>query len=257
MSKTKILLIHGWNYANYTSAGSTDAWANRSKFVSGLSQYFNVATINLPGFCGEHDPQKPWTLDDYVDYIGKIIEQEKPDYILGYSFGGAIALRWKRRNENVGVKAILISPAIIRKYQKSDLSFVQKTFKEILPDTLVSLLRDFYLTHIVKNPYYSKATKVMRETYRNIVAVDLRDDLHNLCESVTLIYGEYDTATPVALVRDALNDAESHHDLYVISGGGHDIANTHTDELVSIIKKVKEDDDEAQSTNTSSDYTGC
>ena len=136
----------------------------------------------------------------------------------------------------------MVSPAILRKYQHSDLSFVQKALKAILPNTLVSLLRDFYLTQIVKNPYYSKATKVMRETYRNIVAVDLRNDLQSISEPLTLIYGENDSATPLALVRDVLNDAESHHDLYVISGGGHDIANTHTDELAGLIKKVKEDD---------------
>ncbi len=257
MPKTKILLIHGWNYINYTSSGRTDAWSNRSKFVLVLSRYFNVAMINLPGFCGEPDPEKPWTLDDYVDYVGKVIEKEKPDYILGYSFGGAIALRWKKENEENGVKAILVSPAILRKYQHSDLNFLQKTLKTILPDRLVSLLRDFYLTQIIRNPYYSKATKVMRETYRNIVAVDLRDDLQNISEPLTLIYGENDSATPVALVRDVLNDTGIHHDLYVISGGGHDIANTHTDELVGLIRKVKEDDDEAQSTNPASDYPGC
>ncbi len=257
MTKAKILLIHGWNYANYTSSGRTDAWSNRSKFVLALSQHFNVVTINLPGFCGQPDPEKPWTLDDYVNYAGEIIEKEESSYILGYSFGGAIALRWKKQNEGNGVKAILVSPAILRKYEHSDLSLPQKILKKILPGVPISLLRDFYLTQIVKNPYYSKATRVMRETYRNIVAVDLRNDLQSISEPLTLIYGGNDSATPLALVREALGDSEVHHDLYVISGGGHDIANTHTDELVDLIKKVKEDDDEAQSTDISSDYPGC
>jgi len=257
MTKAKILLIHGWNYKNYTSLGCTDAWSNRSKFVLALSQHFNVLAVNLPGFCGQSDPEEPWTLNDYVDYISKVIEKENPDYILGYSFGGAIVLRWKKHNEDSGIKAILVSPAILRKYQHSDLSFLQKTLKVILPNGLVSLLRDFYLTEIVKNPYYSKATKVMRETYRNIVAIDLRNDLQSVSEPLTLIYGENDSATPVSLVRDVLNDAVSHHDLYIISGGGHDIANSHTDELVNLIKKVKENNDEAQFTDTAPDSPGC
>jgi pimeloyl-ACP methyl ester carboxylesterase len=225
--------------------------------VQALSQHFNVVAINLSGFCGQPDPEKPWALDNYVDYVGKVIKEEKPDYILGYSFGGAIALRWKKQNEESRVKAILVSPAILRKYKHSDFSFLQKTLKAILPNTFVSLLRDFYLTQIVRNPYYSKATKVMRETYRNIVAVDLRDDLQSVSDPLTLIYGDNDSATPPTLVRDVLNDAVSHHDLYIISSGGHDIANTHTDELVGLIKKVKENDDEAQSTNTGPDYPGC
>lgn len=257
MTKAKILLIHGWNYTNYTSLGCTNTWSNRSKFVQEMSQHFNVVMINLPGFCGQPDPEKPWTLNDYVDYVGKVIEKEKPDYLLGYSFGGAIALRWKKQNEESGVKAILVSPAIIRKYLHSDLSFMQKILKAILPNRIVFLLRDFYLTQFVKNPYYSKATIVMRETYRNIVAIDLRNDLQSVSEPLTLIYGERDSATPSALVRDVLNDAVSHHDLYIILGGGHDIANTHTNELVGLIKKIKEDDDEAKSTDTDPDYPGC
>lgn len=257
MTKAKILLIHGWNYANYTSFGCIDAWSNRSKFVQALSQHFDVVAINLPGFCGQPDPEKPWDLNDYVNYVGKIIEEKKPNYILGYSFGGAIALRWKKQNEESHVKAILVSPAILRKYEHSDLSFLQKILKVILPNRLVSLLRDFYLTQIVKNPYYSRATRVMRETYRNIVAVDLRNDLQSVPEPLTLIYGENDSATPLFLVRDVLNNSVSHHDLNVISGGEHDIANTHTDELVCLIKKVKEGDDEAQPTTTTPDSPRC
>jgi pimeloyl-ACP methyl ester carboxylesterase len=239
MIKAKILLIHGWNYVNYTSSGCVDAWANRSKFVQTLSQHFNVVTINLPGFCGQSDPERPWALNDYVNFVGKIIEKEKPDYILGYSFGGAIALRWKKQNERSGVKIVLVSPAILRKYEYSNLNFLQKTLKMILPDKFVSLFRDFYLTYIIKNPYYSKATKVMRETYRNIVAVDLRDDLHSISEPLTLIYGENDSATPPVLIKETLKDASAQHNLYIISGGGHDIANTHTDELVNLIKLLK------------------
>ncbi len=233
--KRKILLIHGWNYANYTSSGCVDAWSNRSKFVQSLSQHFDVVTINLPGFCGQTDPEQPWTLDDFVQYLGQIIEKEKPDCILGYSFGGAIALRWKKTSGDKKVKTFLVSPAILRKYAHADMGFIQKTLKVILPDRLISVLRDAYLVQIVKNPYYAQATKVMRETYRNIVAVDLRQDLLDVSDPLTLIYGENDTATPPSLVREVLNNSNATHNLHIISNGGHDIANTHTEELVSLI----------------------
>jgi pimeloyl-ACP methyl ester carboxylesterase len=236
MTKPKILLIHGWNHVNYTSSGCIDTWSDRSKFVQALSQHFNVVTINLPGFCGQPDPRRPWTLDDYVDYVDVIIEKEVHlDYILGYSFGGAIVLHWKKRGGDVRLKTFLVSPAIIRKYKKRDLSFVQKTLKSALPKGLVSLLRDIYLTKVVKNPYYSKATKVMRETYRNIVAVNLREDLLELSDPITLIYGENDTATPPDLIREVLEHSQAKHRLRIIPLGGHDIANSHTEALVSLI----------------------
>ena len=91
----KILLIHGWNHLNYSSYGCTDAWANRKGFVEGLKKHFIVSSFNLPGFCGTPDPKTPWDINDFVNYADQVIKKEKPDYILGYSFGGAIALEWK------------------------------------------------------------------------------------------------------------------------------------------------------------------
>ena len=240
MTKSKILLIHGWDYNNYTSSGCRDAWSKRSKFVKLLSQHFDVVTTNLPGFCGQLDPTRPWTLDDYVDYINTIIEDEKPDCVLGYSFGGAIVLRWKKQTGNRKVKAFLISPAIIRKYEKTDMVSVQKMLKAILPDKLISLLLNLYLMIVVRNPYYSRATKIMRETYRNIVAVDLRNELLELSVPITLIYGENDTATPPSLVREALGHSKARHELKTIPTGGHDIANSHTEKLISLIVETEE-----------------
>ncbi|OHA92691.1 MAG: hypothetical protein A3H52_01430 [Candidatus Zambryskibacteria bacterium RIFCSPLOWO2_02_FULL_39_26] len=237
MEKPKILLIHGWNYMNYTSTGCVDAWENRSHFKEALSKYFQIVCVNLPGFGGQKDPQIPWTIDDYVQYIDGIVRSEKPDYILGYSFGGAIMLRWKKVTGDTKTKAFLVSPAIIRRYEKKDLRGIQKMLKAVLPSSLISLLRDFYLTRLHKNPYYSKATKVMRETYRNIVVVDLREDLLEMLTPVTLIYGKTDSATPVELVKEAISKSRVQHTLHVIPNGGHDIANTHTSELVSLITK--------------------
>jgi len=238
MTTKKILLVHGWNYANYTSSGCTDAWASRSKFVEALSRHFNVATVNLPGFCGQKDPKHPWTLDDFVQHVDQVIKKEQPNYILGYSFGGAIVLRWKKVTGDTRMKAFLVSPAILRRYRHRDLSFVRKAFKTMFPERFISLLRDFYLTQIIKNPHYANATEVMRETYRNIVSLDLREDLLDMRDSLTLIYGKNDSATPPDLVQECLKHSATHHNLHIISGGGHDIANSHTNEVVSLIMKA-------------------
>ena len=256
--KSKILMIHGWNYTNYTSSGCADAWTNRSSFVVALSKYFEVVTFNLPGFCGERDPETSWNIDDFAKLIQEKISQEKPDYVLGYSFGGAVALRWKKITGDIHIKVILISPAIIRKYEKTVYrhGVFQLILKTILPEKLISILRDIYLVKIVKNPYYAHASRVMRETYRNIVSADLRNDLLFVTNSLSLIYGEKDTATPNELVRNVLKNSTARHNLYVISGGGHDIANTHTEELVSLILKIKKEGEyEDKSGNFGEDFT--
>lgn len=229
----KILLVHGWNHDNYTSIGCTDAWSNRSRFVGELSAYFEVVRFNLPGFCGEKEPEHPWNLSDFTKYLDWVIKRERPNVILGYSFGGTILLHWKAVSRNNTVKAVLVSPAILRRYENKSISV--SWLKAILPEKLTTFARDVYLTRVVKNPYYTKASSVMRETYRNIVGLDLREDLLKVSDELVLIYGEKDTATPSELVKDFLASRKSCHQLHVIKGGGHDIANTHTDNLVSTI----------------------
>lgn len=229
----KILLIHGWNYDNYTSSGCVDAWANRKRFLRALAGHFTVVPLNLPGFGGAREPQHPWCIEDFVLYLDEVIRKEKPDYALGYSFGGAVLLRWKALTNDKTVKAFLVSPAVIRRYEHKGVSI--GPFKHFLPKGLVSFARDLYLTKVRPNPYYAKATPVMRETYRNIVGIDLRGDLLKVSDLVVLIYGEKDSATPPELVEQFLASHQSPHKLFVLPGGGHDIANTHTDELVGTI----------------------
>src|SRR3990167_8640611 len=107
----KLLLIHGWNHDNYSSSGCVNAWGNRSRFVEKLSTHFEVVRFNLPGFCGEKESEHPWILSDFVRHLDRIIQKEKPDIALGYSFGGAILLHWKVMPGNKTIKTFLVSPA--------------------------------------------------------------------------------------------------------------------------------------------------
>lgn len=229
----KILLVHGWSHNNYTSSGCTDAWSNRAHFVEALSTHFEVVRFNLPGFCGEKEPEHPWALSDFTRYLDRVIKREKPDVVLGYSFGGAVLLHWKAVSGDKTVKTFLVSPAILRRYENKSVSV--GWLKAILPEKLIALARDFYLVSIVRNPYYAKASPVMKETYSNIVGLDLREDLLKVSDGLVLVYGENDSATPLELVKDFLALHESRHKLHVIDGGGHDIANTHTNSLVQVV----------------------
>ena len=137
----KILLLHGWNYENYTSrTESTDAWDNRKEFVDKLSKEFEVYKLNFPGFCGEAEPNNPWYLKDYVDYVFNYLSSNKlnVDYILGYSFGGAVATLYNVMKDPTQ-KIILISPAIARTNVKPD---------ESKPSGLRSALRDLVLKNV-------------------------------------------------------------------------------------------------------------
>lgn len=231
----KILLIHGWNYRNYTSqTPETDAWHNRKEFVQKLSEDYEVYKLNLPGFCGEKEPHKAWNLDDYAKYIKKYLEKNKikPDYILGYSFGGAVAISYYLKygkNE----KIILVSPAIIRNNDKSK-KFV-KTPKVL--ERLRTFLRNQYIIHVVKTPEMVHGTKFLKDTYQIIVRIDLKDSLLKIPnDKVLIIYGEKDDMVNPKAVIEYLPDNYKQR-VKMIFDGDHNIGQTHYQEIVKIIKE--------------------
>ena len=228
-----ILLIHGWDFDNYYGRCSDVAWANRMKFISKLQEKYNVYYPDLPGFGKMKEPDaKEWTLDDYAKYINDYIIKNdlNIDYILGYSFGGAVAVRYKTLF-NSDVKEILVSPALIRNEEKSK-SFIQ-TPKIVEP--IRKVLRDAYLIKVVKVEEMVYGTKFLRNTYQNIVRENMLEELEKTNPTdIKIIYGSEDNmVNPKKVIETVSDDFKDR--ISVIDGGGHNISVTHTDQLISLI----------------------
>lgn len=232
----KILLLHGWNDDNYTSmTKSKDAWHNRKKFVDELSKEYDIYKLNFPGFCGEEEPkQSEWNLEDYANYVKEYLDNNnlKVDYILGYSFGGAVAVEYASMFDNKQ-KLILVSPAIIRNYKKT-IKFIKtpKCFRKIR-----NSLRNLYLKYIIKNEYIIHGTVFLNNSYQNIVRVNLINQLEQLNPyNITIIYGTKDNMVNPEYINKNIN-INFKNRIFFIKDGTHDIANTNTEELINIIKE--------------------
>ena len=230
----KLLLIHGWDYDNYYGRIDKEAWHNRTKLINELEKYYTVKSPDLPGFGLEKEPNvKKYTIEDFADYIHDYIVKNDyhPDYILGYSFGGAVAVTYLKKYGNI--KLILVSPALIRNHDNSK-SFI-KTPKVLEP--LRNYVRDFYLIHKVKVPEMIYGTKFLRNTYQSIVRVELADTLKQFnSDDFIIIYGSKDNMVdPNRMLK--IVDSNIKNRIHLITGGGHDIANTNTKELVDIINE--------------------
>ena len=230
-----IVLIHGWNYKNYYHLINNSAWENRKLFVDSLKKKYNIITLDLPGFGLSKEPSKKcFTLEDYAKYVYDYIKNNhlKVDYLLGYSFGGAVALKYKQLFDNE-IKLILVSPAIIRNEKKSR-HFI-KTPKCL--DFIRNYLRDLYLIRILKVNEMVYGTKFLRNTYQNIVRVSTLDILKEIdYKDIVIIYGEDDDMVRPKKVYELVDD-NLKGQIKMIKGGGHDIANSHTLKLIGIISE--------------------
>ncbi|MFA5603099.1 MAG: alpha/beta hydrolase [Bacilli bacterium] len=236
MNKEKLLLIHGWGYEHYNKFDKKNVWEDRDEFINQLKRIFDIDIIKLPGFGGQKEPrEKYWTLDNYADYIDEYIKNKskKFDYILGYSFGGAVAVSYKLKYKNKE-KLILVSPAINRFHKKNN-SFI-KTPK--LLEKLRKQIRNFYLINIIKNDFMKHGTKFLRNTYQIIVREDLTDKLKLIdSKEIGFIYGLKDTAVnPKKLLNEISKEYKDR--VKIIPDGDHEIASSYPKEIIKLIKEL-------------------
>ena len=235
MCMKKILLLHGWDFRDYTKlTRSKNPWHNDIKFINALKKEYEVYQLTFPGFCGEKEPKDAWTLDDYALFVNSYIRTSniKFDYILGYSFGGAVAIRYNILFNNFQ-KLILVAPAITRNTNRS-IKFIPTP--EILKP-LRKVVKDLYLKYIIKNEFMINGTRFLNDSYQNIVRVDLINDIQYIKPyNLKIIYGTEDNAVNPYLVYENV-PKEYKKRIFFIKGADHDLVNNYAKVIVSIISK--------------------
>lgn len=93
-----LVLLHGWAMHSGLFGPLLPALAER----------FRVHAVDLPGH-GRSGAAAPDTLDGYVDAVARSIEARGPLAVLGWSFGGQIALRWASRESDRVTRLVLVS----------------------------------------------------------------------------------------------------------------------------------------------------
>ncbi len=229
-----MLLIHGWGYLSYNKNTNRSVWSKREKFITELKKNYNIYYFDLPGFGKTAEPKDNfWNLNDWAKYIKKYIKDKdlKIDYILGYSFGGAVATRYKtlyRSDE----KLILVAPALIRNSISKKFINTPKILNPIR-----NFIRNIYLIYIVKNNETKFGTKFLRKSYQSIVREDLTVELKNInVKDFCIIYGEDDCLVDPFKFYNSM-DATHKKRISFIKAADHDFANTHAVEIVKEIKK--------------------
>lgn len=214
---TPVLVLHGWG----SDAGK---WQETAQL---LSQH-NICVIipDLPGFGNSGQPSSPWSIDQYVEWVKDFCEgvpELKSDfYLLGHSFGGAVAAKFSIKYVQKVKKLFLLAAAAIRKrtIKKQVLRRVSKLAKIFSFLPFYPLAKRAFYRFVVGGNDYLKADGVMKETFLKAISDDLSQKLSFIKVPVVVFWGDKDDTT---LVEDAhwMNKKIPKSTLVIIPGADH------------------------------------
>lgn len=213
-----VLLLHGWGASFDTYRG----------VINTLKDRHRVIALNFPG-CGNSDTmENPWTLDDYCDLVLKFIKTsniENP-IMFGHSHGGRVTMKMVAEGMVSPPKIVLFDSAGLIPKKTFRQKWRAKSFKIIKRILTLPVIKSFSggLLEKARRHYgsadYNAAPLVLRQTMVSLVNTDLRDIIHKISCPTLLIWGENDTATPLAdakIIESLIPDCG----LCVIKGTGH------------------------------------
>lgn len=186
-----VILLHGWG----------QNMAMMANIETHLSPFFSVWNLDFPGF-GESDVvPTAWSVEDYTDFLRDFVTEngiEEP-ILIGHSFGCRVAIRYAvrypvRKMCLTGAAGIRIQPTAAQKLRTKAYKAAKWALKKAHQDETLRRLQDRSGSEDYRN-----AKGVMRETFVKVVNDDIRPLLPQVACSVLLVFGDHDTATPLAM----------------------------------------------------------
>lgn len=212
-----VVLLHGWGGQTVSLKPVFDC------LVSDYKAY----ALDLPGFGNSDLPPCPWGADDYALFVSALFTKlgVAKASIIAHSFGGRIAIVLAAKHPEKVDKLILVDSAGIKprrtfKYHvRVSIAKIGKLlFSRRLFGAFGEKVRNA-ISRLVGSKDYQDAGE-MRRTFVKIVNEDLKPLLPKIRASTLLVWGEKDTATPIAhakIMEKEIGDAG----LVVLQNAGH------------------------------------
>lgn len=185
------IILHGWG-------SNSEKWIKEAEIIS--QKGFKVIIPDLPGFGQSDKLNQLWTNNDYVKWFEDFTRmlEIKDFYLLGHSFGGALAAKIAVKYPQRVQKLFLVAAAIIRE------KTAQKTFSEKISKFIklfyflpyYSFFRKAVYKFIIRKSDYIYTEGIMKLTYLSVISEDILHHLHFINIPTIIIWGEKDQSTP-------------------------------------------------------------
>ncbi|MFA5878528.1 MAG: alpha/beta hydrolase [Candidatus Staskawiczbacteria bacterium] len=225
-----LIILHGWQ-------SSKEKWQAIKEEIE--KKGIRVIAPDLPGFKEGTRLSKPWTFDDYIAWLTNFISSEnlsEPFFLLGHSFGGALAAKYALQNPSRVGKLFLVAASCVRRktLKRRVLAYFSKFIKKFSFLPLYSLFRKATYKFIIRNSDYIHAEGFLEDTYLNVIKEDLSPVLHSIHVPTVIIWGDKDDTTPI---RDGrfISKEIANSKFELIHGADHRLNTKNPDELVKIV----------------------
>lgn len=223
----KLYILHGWST-------TTDKW---NPFLEALKQAeITPVMLPIPGLSAPI--YRPWTLDDYVEWLYQTVKNETKISLLGHSNGGRIALAFAHKYPGeVGQLFLLDSAGIYHNDFLSNMKRgVFKAVAKIGKQVVSSDKARSAMYSLTGESDYKNASPMMRETMKNLISIDLLPRFQDIKIPTVIIWGKDDQVTPyndALIMKQGLPNSK----LFTISGARHSPQFTHMPNVIRIIKE--------------------
>lgn len=188
-----VLVLHGWG----------DSSKGLDGLSSSLAKQHQVLSLDLPGFGATQAPKSPWNLDNYADFVAKLLtklELGQPYAVIGHSNGGALAIRAVNIGQLQPQKLILLAASGVRSGNK-----IKRFVLKILAKTgnVATLWMPERYRRALRKSLYGVARSdvdvvpALKETFKLTVRQDVQKDAAKLELPTLLVYAAKDRAVPL------------------------------------------------------------
>ncbi|MDR2670377.1 MAG: alpha/beta hydrolase [Oscillospiraceae bacterium] len=211
-----LLFLHGWG-------AGFEAY---KPLLGRLAEHHRVVAPDLPGAGASQEPAAPWDAADYVRFAQALAARIglTEAVLIGHSHGGRIILKWMGAPPAPGaprVDSVVLFAAAGLRPRRGPAYYARvyayKAAKWLLRPWPRALER---LRSRAGSADYRAASPVMRGTLSKLLAEDMAPLLPRIGVPALLIWGDADTATPLAdaeRMKARIPDAG----LVVLSGADH------------------------------------
>lgn len=246
MSKV-LLCLHGWG-------GSQESFTELRVALKDTD--IDILTPDLPGFGDEPEPDHPWTVDEYADWVENWIEQKLREHktsdsklvfsnllVLGHSHGGRIALKLAAR-KTLPIKHLYLCASAGIRHPRHFKRMIGLTLAKtgsfflMIPGlkTLQPLAKKL-LYKLVRVHDYEKASPVMRNTMIKVTQEDLRHLLPSITVPTDIFWGTDDGMTPISDAYIFKNGIAGSR-LHIYQGVRHRVHRDKASEIAEVIKEA-------------------